>query len=338
MGKFKYSATSRECEVVVEYLKKRSEEVQLKDMITATRMNIDWPDANPSEKMNAIMKMESRISRVKKGFYGYVEIDPKVQKQVAKAIARVSAPMAEKPKLPPAAVVTPPKGFPITNVKSIGDVRVGQQVQGSVTGIFDYGVFVDIPELEMSGLLHRTKIKFGKTFFNREDLDRHFRFGDWINCKIDSFRSNGRLALTTIGFELPDYSSETPIAQQLEKLNVFEKEKTIAVAEKPAYVEQKPKYVEPKPTPMPAPAPAPIQRAAPVNTITSTRDELDELFEMIRKKVGVISLSAKDVLRDIVRQNGIVKVTMALMTSGDFEADVSLAYVRHIEKKASGGL
>lgn len=329
----KYGATKQESDMIAEYLKKRNLEAQLKDIVAATNGFISWPN-NPTEKLNAIMKKDERIVRTRQGFYKFE--DPNSH-HVSAAVTRATKPIPEKPALPSAVAKQPSIVVIPRDNGAAYKLRMGDVVHGMVTGVHEYGVFLDIQEHKMSGLIHKSNIKTGKMFFGRGDLEDHFRYGDWVNAKVLSVRSNGRLALSTVDFELPDYSKGTPIAQQLEKLAA----KLPEIQGAPV-TPSEPVSAPVTPTapiiPTKTEEPPTMTKTTATSSVTNMNDELTELYEMVRKKVGVISLNGKDALKEIVKQKGLVKVTMALMMANDFEADVSLAFVRHIEQKVNGGL
>lgn len=335
--------TRTEINAVAEYLRLRSEPAKAKDVVIATKGLVKWPN-HPLEKLKRIAELDDRIDRPARGFYQYV--DPSSRRLEERA---TQPPLFAADKVKPSAATVPPT-LDVPKASEVQpdtkNLRVGDVLTCMVTGIEDYGVFVECPQYGVSGLIHKSKIKANKMFFNRQEIERHFKYGDWVRAKIHSYRMNGKIALTTEGFDLPDYSNATPIAEQIlkvsESMDKFEQKPT--PSDKPQEPVSSPVLYSQTFTPnnqvkSNGGYAEPVREANVTNTITSTKDELEDLYEMVRKKVGVLSPSARDALRDVVRKNGIVKVTMALITgTNDFEADVSLAFIRHLESKVNGGL
>lgn len=335
--------TRTEMNAVAEYLKIRKEPAKAKDIVTATKGLVKWPN-HPLERLKRIAELDERIDRPARGFYQYVDPSSKRLEERATQPPKVAA-----DKIKPSAVAIPPTlevPKPSEIQPDIKRLRVGEVVTCQVTGLEEYGVFVECPQYGVSGLIHKSKIKANKMFFNRQEIERHFQHGDWIKARVHSFRMNGKISLSTEGFELPDYSNTTPIAEQIKKVSesMDKYEQKPTRSDKPQELVSGPVHFSQTFTPNnPVKSNGghtePVREVNVTNTITSTKDELEDLYEMVRKKVGVLSPSAKDALRDVVRKTGIVKVTMALVTGmNDFEADVSLAFVRHLESKVNGGL
>lgn len=315
---------------VIALLKQSRNEMQLKDIVQRTGDEIIWPKV-PTRLMNRVMEYDTKVIRVDRGVYKYQS--PTKSTPVAAVVApAVIAPPAE-----PAVEPTPPPPEQKKAPTLENRLKTGQVVTGVVSRVMTYGAFIDIPEYQETGLLHVSNMKRGVHFFRTEDIERHFQTGDVIQVKFISYRE-GRASFSTLGLPLPDHrkeeEEETKLAEKLKP--IVAKIKTVAPEP-----ETKPEPTPPEPEPKPeTPAPLPPEyqfRFSPASSSLS-RDELEDLYEIIRKKVGVISLTAKDALKDAVKRNGIVKVTMALMATDDFEADVSLAFVRYVESKANGGL
>lgn len=195
-------------------------------------------------------------------------------------------------------------------------LKYNEEVDGIVTAIHPYGAFVQLVDYDLSGLIHVSRVKRGKYYFTQEDLEQHFRVGDKVRVKVQELRE-GKLALSTFDLPLPDYSN-TALADQLKPVKAAIK--------------------------APAPAPVPSKAAAPVNIHADTpymhmadKRELETLYDMVKNKVGVISEAAKAEIREQVMRQGMVKITMSIITTNDYQADVSLAFVKHIAK-ANGGL
>lgn len=359
---------------VVNLLKTAPSPVQLKDIIEGTKEQVEW-GKNPYTKFYRLLEHDRNIvSSKEKGCYTYKLPEGKVvstsdedekpfipaalkeqtRQQIAASITSpvvpTSAPLMPTSARPasgsnttmavtwaperPGVVVEPPE--PIT-------LRYGQEMNCMVVRIEEYGVFCDCYDYNLSGLIHKSKVKKGRMFFGVDDLRKHFREGDTIVARVDSF-SNGKLALQTYMTHLPTYQTEPTVME--EKLapakGVFSSTNLkIQGTQEPV------RATQPAPAPITPTVPvvAPVPPSAPATTPVSTSyaysadaTEMEALYEMVRGKVGVISMTAKDSLRDLVRRMGIMKVTMAFMQSGTFEADVSLAFAKHLESIASGRL
>lgn len=68
-------------------------------------------------------------------------------------------------------------------------LKVGEHIEGTVTGVVDFGIFVNIGELE--GLVHISEISWDRV----ENLDRLFRVGDKVNVQVISIEG-GRVSLS----------------------------------------------------------------------------------------------------------------------------------------------
>lgn len=302
---------------VVTLLKSSGEQMKLKEIVQQTSELVNWPTV-PTHLMTRIMETDSRVVRVGRGFYVYkspAKSDTKQEKKQEAPVANIAAPPkpAAKPTPAPAAPPAPPAEPPKAAPPEMPDKRlkVGEIYDGIVTRVQSYGCFVEIQGHNASGLLHVTNMKRGVYFWRIEDIERYFQVGDEIKVKLITYRNN-KASLCTYDLPLPDHgpTDPTPIGEKLTP-------------------------VADKLTPAAKPAAPPAAPAAPVSI---TKDELEDLYEMIRKKVGVLSLTAKDALKEAVKKHGPVKMTMALMGADDFEADVSLAFVKHVDAKVTGGL
>lgn len=336
----------KEVAMVVELLKAAGDEMKLSEIVEKTKSNIPWR-TNKTNDMAYFMKLDKRIAKAPtRGYYKYTEPGDR-----------------NMPKQPeePTVVQEPPKAE-IRNASPTWDVEgtekklpLGQTAKGIVNKVEHYGVFVDLFEYGISGLIHKSNIKRGKNFYSAEEIERHFLVGDEITVRIITYRM-GKLSLSTVGLPIPDHGivqPEIPTGTMADKLrplaeaivatqaNAATQASAPAAAPAPAPVVAPVVAPTPAPAPVIAPAPTPAPEPITVSQAPSyavSKDELQDLYEMIQKKVGVISYHAKDALKESVKKYGIVKVTMALMSANDFEADVSLAFVRFVETKASGGL
>jgi hypothetical protein len=107
--------------------------------------------------------------------------------------------------------------------------KVGDEVIGWVTAIFDYGVFIENQEFQMSGLLHRRLVSRTKYMSGIDDLRRHFQVGDEVRAKVAEIR-DGKLSLCTFDYELPVYGFNS--------LGALIKKDEIKVTEKPSELDE----------------------------------------------------------------------------------------------------
>lgn len=77
-------------------------------------------------------------------------------------------------------------------VELAGKYQVGTEVEGKITGIVDFGIFVDLGEVE--GLVHISEIAWDK-ILGVEDLERRFKVGEKIKVQIIS-NDSGRISLS----------------------------------------------------------------------------------------------------------------------------------------------
>lgn len=71
------------------------------------------------------------------------------------------------------------------------ELTVGQIVEGKITGIMNFGVFVDIGEGK-SGLVHISEV--ARTFVN--DINEHVKVGDVVKAKIMNIGDDGKISLS----------------------------------------------------------------------------------------------------------------------------------------------
>lgn len=187
------------------------------------------------------------------------------------------------------------------------NVKVGQVIEGTVMDIEAYGVFVANYELQISGLIHKSKV--GKDSQGKErgffsdafDLGRYFKVGDQIQVKIAGVRMGNKIELTTDGIDLPIYDlgpREPYVPQGLNSVN---------------------------------------RVLAPLLTEIQTveqKSELDEITEMLRSKIGAVSHKAHIKLAELMRKHGVVRLAVSTMRSvEEFKpVDQSLLMVELIEK------
>lgn len=70
-------------------------------------------------------------------------------------------------------------------------LTVGQIVEGKITGITNFGVFVDIGEGK-SGMVHISEVS--RTYVN--DIKEHFKIGDTAKMKVLSIGEDGKISLS----------------------------------------------------------------------------------------------------------------------------------------------
>lgn len=70
-------------------------------------------------------------------------------------------------------------------------VKVGDILEGKITGIKDYGVFVDIGEGK-SGMVHISEVS--RTYVN--DINEHVKLGEVVKLKVISIADDGKIALS----------------------------------------------------------------------------------------------------------------------------------------------
>lgn len=74
--------------------------------------------------------------------------------------------------------------------KQIEKYKVGDEVKGRVTGIVDFGLFINIDE-QIEGLIHISEVSWSRV----SDLSRHFKVGDEVKAVIISIE-DGRVSLS----------------------------------------------------------------------------------------------------------------------------------------------
>jgi len=70
-------------------------------------------------------------------------------------------------------------------------VTVGQIVEGKITGITNFGLFVDLGE-NVSGLVHISEV--ARTYVN--DIKEHFKVNDVVKMKVISVGEDGKISLS----------------------------------------------------------------------------------------------------------------------------------------------
>lgn len=67
----------------------------------------------------------------------------------------------------------------------------GQIVEGKITGITNFGVFVDLGD-NTSGLVHISELS--RTYIS--DINQHFKVGDVVKMKVISIGDDGKISLS----------------------------------------------------------------------------------------------------------------------------------------------
>ncbi len=70
-------------------------------------------------------------------------------------------------------------------------MTVGQIVEGKITGITNFGVFVDLGD-NTSGLVHISELS--RTYIS--DIKEHFKIGDVVKMKVISVGEDGKISLS----------------------------------------------------------------------------------------------------------------------------------------------
>lgn len=70
-------------------------------------------------------------------------------------------------------------------------LAVGQIIEGKITGITNFGVFVDIGEGK-SGMVHISEV--ARTYVN--DINEFFKIGDTVKAKVLTINDNGKISLS----------------------------------------------------------------------------------------------------------------------------------------------
>ena len=70
-------------------------------------------------------------------------------------------------------------------------LSVGDLVEGKVTGITNFGVFVDLPDGK-SGMVHISEV--ARTYVN--DINEHVKQGDTVKMKVLNISEDGKISLS----------------------------------------------------------------------------------------------------------------------------------------------
>jgi general stress protein 13 len=200
--------------------------------------------------------------------------------------------------------------------------KVGEIVEGKVSGVEEYGAFIENEDASMQGLIHITNIRNGIT----DDVMRHFKIGDKVKAKIISIKAGGKLALSTRDFDLPDYFKNNEMVDKLKPVQEMLKNAPMTSTS----IELEKSNGEAK-----------MEAKMEAKTIEEMHDseEIKQVFRYIQGITGVVSEKAKQRIREMVEQKGVFKFTLALADiKSDFEVDVSMMFVNEIDKKMSDSL
>lgn len=198
--------------------------------------------------------------------------------------------------------------------------KTGDIIEGKVTGIEDYGVFVCNDDESIQGLVHITNVSKKPV----TSLNKHFKIGDTVKAKIINIKHSGKIALSTKDFSLPDYFVNETIADKLKP-----------IAEKMAGGNVGMPTQNNVPTQNKVVAIESQQRMAK----REESGELKEVYKFIQGVTGIVSDNAKDKIIGLIEESGMFKFTMALAeVQKDFEVDVSMMLAKAIEDKMRGGL
>ncbi len=83
------------------------------------------------------------------------------------------------------------------------ELTVGQIVEGKITGITNFGVFVDLGEGK-SGLVHISEVS--RTYVN--DIKELFKIGDVVKMKVLNIGEDGKISLSIKRAAEPERNSE----------------------------------------------------------------------------------------------------------------------------------
>jgi predicted RNA-binding protein with RPS1 domain len=281
----------KDAAVVVAVLKERGLDTKLSDIVRKTEDEINW-GYMPSNKMKQMMEVCGEIIRPSKGYYGYKpkSIDAKLEKIITEGDKKLEE----------------FKNQVYANDRFINPItmkrwRVGETVKGIINGFELFGVFVDIGNT--SGLIHMSRVRKGRQI-SGEDLRRYFRLGDKVEAKIDQVKPDGKLSLTTIDTDLPDYRMESS------EINPVMAEKL-----------------------------APIEQQIKQSVLSKDEEHLQEVFTFMQSIVGVVSTEAKERIKQMVKQHGMFPFMLNMAAvAKDFKVDAGLMFAKEIDAKLRDSL
>ncbi|MEE1074192.1 MAG: S1 RNA-binding domain-containing protein, partial [Acutalibacteraceae bacterium] len=93
------------------------------------------------------------------------------------------------------------------------ELNVGQIVEGKITGITNFGVFVDLGE-NKSGLVHISEV--ARSYVN--DINEFVKVGDAVKMKVLSISEDGKISLS-IKRALENEKQEQPPRERRERRN-----------------------------------------------------------------------------------------------------------------------
>lgn len=93
------------------------------------------------------------------------------------------------------------------------ELSVGQIVEGKITGITNFGVFVDLGE-NKSGLVHISEV--ARSYVN--DINEFVKVGDVVKMKVLSISEDGKISLS-IKRALENEKTEQPPRERRERRN-----------------------------------------------------------------------------------------------------------------------
>ena len=85
------------------------------------------------------------------------------------------------------------------------ELTVGQIVEGKITGITNFGVFVDLGE-NKSGLVHISEV--ARSFVN--DINEFVKVGDVVKMKVMNITEEGKISLSIKRALEPEKTQEAP--------------------------------------------------------------------------------------------------------------------------------
>lgn len=71
------------------------------------------------------------------------------------------------------------------------ELKIGEIYEGKITGITNFGVFVDLGD-NTSGMVHISQV--ARSFVN--DINEHVKMGDTVKVKLISIGDDGKIALS----------------------------------------------------------------------------------------------------------------------------------------------
>lgn len=325
----------REIATVVNVLKTMAQELTVTEIVDLTKDEVNYYGANVGPKFKRIFDLsKGAIVRTKRGVYAhrdYVDASGKFR-EVPRAEPK---PPEEKKEPAPPRVVVPAKTVdeiepskeslqllqafkdaptPPPTLKHTNDIvlpAVGVQFTGVVTGVEQYGVFVEKPNTRLSGLIHISN--FRETIQpTAEDLQEMFAVGDDIVCRVVGHRPGKRLALSMRGYPLPEPRNKREPEPDVDpRLKVLE--------------QVKPKIVEEQ------------KMKTPVAVAEDAHFE--ELISYLVTKIGKVSAEAREKLYSTWQTHGMFNVMMAFTKAVDsFDADVSVLFAQELEKQMGNRL